>query len=70
MSTLHDQPLLIAEGLSKNYGARIGCRDVSLAVHPGEVLAVVGESGSGRDDDCGASPAISPRCPSACRVLQ
>ena len=47
MST-HDQPLLIAEGLSKNYGARIGCRDVSLAVHPGEVLAVVGESGSGK----------------------
>ncbi|QFR32944.1 phosphonate C-P lyase system protein PhnK [Ancylobacter sp. TS-1] len=43
-----EQPLLIAEGLSKNYGARIGCRDVSLEVHPGEVLAVVGESGSGK----------------------
>jgi putative phosphonate transport system ATP-binding protein len=43
-----DAPLLIAEGLSKNYGARIGCRDVSLEVHPGEVLAVVGESGSGK----------------------
>ncbi|WP_018387183.1 phosphonate C-P lyase system protein PhnK [Ancylobacter sp. FA202] len=43
-----DQPLLIADGLSKNYGTRIGCRDVSLEVYPGEVLAVVGESGSGK----------------------
>ncbi|WGD31997.1 phosphonate C-P lyase system protein PhnK [Ancylobacter sp. WKF20] len=48
MTTQYDHPLLIAEGLSKNYGARIGCRDVSLTVHPGEVLAVVGESGSGK----------------------
>ncbi len=43
-----DTPLLIAEGLSKNYGTRLGCRDVSLEVYPGEVLAVVGESGSGK----------------------
>ncbi|TCK28968.1 putative phosphonate transport system ATP-binding protein [Ancylobacter aquaticus] len=43
-----EHPLLIAEGLSKNYGARIGCRDVALEVYPGEVLAVVGESGSGK----------------------
>lgn len=45
---MNEQPLLIAEGLSKNYGTRIGCRDVSLEVYPGEVLAVVGESGSGK----------------------
>lgn len=45
---MSEQPLLIAEGLSKNYGTRIGCRDVSLEVYPGEVLAVVGESGSGK----------------------
>ncbi|RTL96900.1 phosphonate C-P lyase system protein PhnK [Ancylobacter aquaticus] len=43
-----DTPLLIADGLSKNYGTRLGCRDVSLEVYPGEVLAVVGESGSGK----------------------
>ncbi len=41
-------PLLVAEGLSKFYGARIGCRNVSFALEPGEVLAIVGESGSGK----------------------
>jgi putative phosphonate transport system ATP-binding protein len=39
---------LVAEGLTKLYGARIGCADVSLEIHEGEVLAVVGESGSGK----------------------
>jgi putative phosphonate transport system ATP-binding protein len=43
-----DQPLLVAQGLSKWYGRQLGCRDVSFAVHPGEVIAVVGESGSGK----------------------
>ena len=43
-----DAPLLLAEGLGKDYGARIGCRAVDLALHEGEVLAVVGESGSGK----------------------
>jgi len=43
-----DTPLLSAHGLSKRYGARIGCQDVSFDLHEGEVLAVVGESGSGK----------------------
>jgi putative phosphonate transport system ATP-binding protein len=43
-----DQPLLLAEGLSKSYGRLAACRDVSFALYPGEVLAVVGESGSGK----------------------
>lgn len=45
---MNDQPLLIADGLTKFYGRRLGCRGVSLDLYEGEVLAVVGESGSGK----------------------
>ena len=41
-----DAPLLIAEGLTKYYGRQLGCRDVSFSLYEGEVLSVVGESGS------------------------
>jgi putative phosphonate transport system ATP-binding protein len=43
-----DVPLLRARGVSKLYGARVGCRDVGLDLWPGEVLGIVGESGSGK----------------------
>ncbi|MEL6198135.1 MAG: ATP-binding cassette domain-containing protein, partial [Pseudomonadota bacterium] len=43
-----DAPLLRVRGLSKSYGARLGCADVALETWPGEVLGVVGESGSGK----------------------
>jgi len=43
-----DRPLLSAEGLTKRYGARIGCADVSFDLWRGEVLGIVGESGSGK----------------------
>ncbi|MDO8986237.1 phosphonate C-P lyase system protein PhnK [Cypionkella sp.] len=43
-----DKPLLSVQGLSKNYGNRIGCADVSFDLFPGEVLGIVGESGSGK----------------------
>jgi putative phosphonate transport system ATP-binding protein len=43
-----DLPLLLAQGLGKWYGGRLGCRDVSFALYEGEVIAVVGESGSGK----------------------
>jgi putative phosphonate transport system ATP-binding protein len=45
---MSEQPLLVAEGLTKHYGRQLGCRDVSFVLHEGEVLAVVGESGSGK----------------------
>jgi putative phosphonate transport system ATP-binding protein len=43
-----DAPLLQVRGLTKRYGARIGCADVSFDLWPGEVLGIVGESGSGK----------------------
>ena len=46
--TRTDHPLLQVQGVSKHYGARIGCADVSFDLFPGEVLGIVGESGSGK----------------------
>ncbi len=43
-----DHPLLQVTGLTKHYGARLGCADVAFTLWPGEVLGVVGESGSGK----------------------
>jgi phosphonate transport system ATP-binding protein len=36
------------EGISKTYGARAALRTVSLAVEPGEMVALLGASGSGK----------------------
>lgn len=41
-------PLLDVQNLSKNYGQRIGCKDISFDLYPGEVMGIVGESGSGK----------------------
>jgi putative phosphonate transport system ATP-binding protein len=48
MSAPRNSNLLRARGLSRHYGARIGCIGVDLDIHEGEVLAIVGESGSGK----------------------
>jgi putative phosphonate transport system ATP-binding protein len=42
------RPLLQVRGLTKRYGARIGCEGIDLDLYPGEVLCIAGESGSGK----------------------
>ena len=56
---MSDQPLLRVSGVSKFYGNRVGCQDVSFELWPGEVLAVVGESGPGGVTNCVRSLALS-----------
>ena len=41
-------PLLVCEGVTKDYGAHRALEGVSLAVHSGEVLCLIGPSGSGK----------------------
>jgi putative phosphonate transport system ATP-binding protein len=43
-----ERPLLRVRGLTRRYGAQVGCIDVGFDLWPGEVLGVVGESGSGK----------------------
>ena len=42
---MSEAPILEVRDLAKSYGARIGCADITFDLWPGEVLAVVGESG-------------------------
>ncbi len=41
-------PLLSVRDIHMSYGARIGCTDVSFDLFPGEVMGIVGESGTGK----------------------
>jgi len=43
-----DDPILSVTGLSKSFGGRAACADVAFDLWPGEVLAIVGESGAGK----------------------
>ena len=40
------RPVLEVDGLSKQYGATTALRDVSIALHEREVLALLGDNGA------------------------
>jgi ABC-2 type transport system ATP-binding protein len=42
------EPVLEAHDLVKRYGERLALRGVSLAAHPGELVAVIGPNGAGK----------------------
>jgi len=48
MPTDPTRPIITIDHLSKRFGSLAVLRDVSLAVMPGEVVAVIGPSGSGK----------------------
>src|SRR5690554_6106092 len=44
---MSDTALLSVRGLTRYFGAHIGCADVSFDLYPGAVMGIVGGSGSG-----------------------
>ncbi len=48
MPTPEPPASIVVDGLTKRYGGRTAVADLSLTVHPGEVLALLGPNGSGK----------------------
>ena len=43
-----DRPLLALEHVTSGYGPVVAVRDISLEVHPGEIVALLGANGAGK----------------------
>jgi cell division transport system ATP-binding protein len=49
MTAVHATPMIRLEGISKVYQPDVqSLRDISLAIHPGEFVSIVGQSGAGK----------------------
>ncbi|HWG85831.1 MAG TPA: ABC transporter ATP-binding protein, partial [Deinococcales bacterium] len=63
--SLPEGAALEARGLRLKAGSRVVLRDVSLALHPGEVTAVIGPNGSGKSTLLAALAGLRPLEPGA-----
>jgi polar amino acid transport system ATP-binding protein len=43
-----DKPILVAEGLTKQYGENVIFHDIDLSVNQGETIVIIGPSGTGK----------------------
>ncbi len=67
MNTANPAPLLSCEGLTRRFGGLAAVQDVSIALHPGQLHAVIGTNGAGKSTLINMLSGEMP--PSAGRIL-